>query len=261
MKSSVSLITFLLLVPFVVNAQDAPNKTDAAGKKQGHWIKYDDKHKKLYDGNFVDNVPVGKFIYYYDTGTPWAVTMFSDNGKVARTKTYDAGGKITGEGKYVNEKKDSTWKFYNEEGGVLSIDLYSSGAKNGICKVFYHNGDVAEEKLWKDGVPNGIWKKYFQGGAIKYNGQTIKDKVEGKVTFYYPTGQIQAEGIYKGDLKDGDWKYYTEDGKIKRIDKFINGVDQNPDRDVIKKEKLEKDKREHEGFEIKNPYEEGYTPR
>ena len=36
MKSSVRIITFLLLVPFVANAQDAPNKTDATGKKQGH---------------------------------------------------------------------------------------------------------------------------------------------------------------------------------------------------------------------------------
>ncbi len=259
------LKTILILTSFLFTglayAQDAPNKTDASGKKQGHWTKYDDQHKKIYDGNFVDDNPVGTFTYYYNTGIPWAVTVFSQKGKVARTKTYDAGGKITGEGKYIGQKKDSTWKFYNDEGKILSEEIYVNGVKNGNCKVYYHTGDVAEEKMWKNGVPNGPWKKYFQGGQLKYLGQTINDKVEGKVTFYYPSGQIEAQGIYKADLKDGEWKYYEEDGKVKRIDKFIRGINQNPDKDVIPKAKLEKQKREHQEFEIKDPYREGYTPR
>ena len=56
---------------------DNLNKTDAAGKKQGHWVKLDADKKKMYEGNFIDNIPVGKFTYYYDIGIPWSVTVFS----------------------------------------------------------------------------------------------------------------------------------------------------------------------------------------
>lgn len=256
--------TFIVIMGLIgmlgARGQVAPNKTDASGKKQGHWIKLDEKQKKLYDGNFADGKPVGKFTYFYDSGIPWAITVFSDNGKIARTKTFDAGGKLTGEGKYIEEKRDSVWKFYNEEGKIISEETYVNGLKSGNCKVFYHSGGLAEEKMWKNGVADGVWKKYFANGQLKYNGMLVKGKVEGRVTFYYDSGQKEAEGLYKGDLKDGDWNYYTEEGKLKRTDKFIEGVNQNPDRDVIPKEEEEKEKKKYEGFEIKDPGGDGNSP-
>ena len=260
MKNKLFLTGVFLLFMTMVNAQDAPNKTDAAGKKQGHWIKYDDAHKKIYDGNFIDNIPVGKFTYYYDTGIPWSITVFSQNGKVARTQMFDAGGKLTGEGKYVNEKKDSIWKFYNQEGKLLSDEKYINGVKNGSFKVYYPNGQIAEEKNWKNGILEGPCKKYFESGPIKYSGQYVNGKVEGKVQYFYPSGKVDAEGIYKNDLKDGAWKYYNEDGAIKRTDVFVNGRMQGSDNNVIPKEQEEKEKKQFEQFEIKDPFEEGYKP-
>ncbi len=256
---------FLLLITFSfsfknVEAQAAPNKTDANGKKQGHWIKLDANHKKIYDGNFLDGTPIGTFTYYYDNGIQKAVSTFSDNGKVCYTKIYDAGGNISGKGKYVNEKRDSIWTFYNTDGKVISDELYVNGAKNGICHVFYDNGQLAEEKMWKDGKPNGMVKKYFMSGQLKYNGTMVMDKVEGKITFYYPSGVLQAEGMYKEDVKDGDWKYYEEDGKIKRIDKFIMGRQMNAKDDYIKKEDEQKAREQSEQLEIKDPTQDGYQP-
>lgn len=242
-------------------AQDAPNKTDATGKKQGHWIKYDDAHKKVYDGNFLDNIPVGKFTYFYDTGIPWSVTMFSQKGKVARTQMFDAGGKLSGEGKYVNEKKDSLWKFYNQEGKILAEENYANGVKNGSCKVYYASGQVSEDKIWKNGVLDGPCKKYFETGQIKYLGQYVNNKMEGKVQYFHPTGKVNAEGIYKNDLKEGDWKYYKEDGTFERTDPYLGGrYVGKTDPNVIPKEQSDKEKKQFEQFEIKDPYQEGYTP-
>ena len=259
------LIALGIVFSTAIFAQEAPNTTDAAGKKQGHWIKFDEDHKKIYDGNFLNNVPVGTFTYYYDSGIPWSISVFSKNGTVVRTKMFDAAGKLTGEGKYVNEKKDSVWKFYNQDGKILSDEVYVVGVKNGLARVYYANGQIAEEKTWKAGALEGPCKKYFENGQIKYSGSYVKNKVEGKVIYYYATGKIDAEGMYVNDLKNGPWKYYKEDGTALRTDTYVNGkmtatTDTNKDRDTISKEQQAKEKKESQQFEIKDQYDPNYHP-
>ena len=257
MKNTIKICTVILyLFNSIVFAQtDNLNKIDASGKKQGHWIKLDDDRKKMYEGDFADGVPVGKFSYFYDTGTPWSVAFFSNNGKISRTQMFDAAGKLTGEGKYVNEKKDSIWKFYSRSGKLISVENYISGVKNGNFKVFYENGEVLEEQNWKNGVQEGISAKYFDSGQLKYQRNYVNDKVEGKATYYYPSGKVNIEGIYKNDLKEGSWKYYKEDGSLERTDDYLNGLFVGKkDPNVISKEVEEKEKKLSEQFEIKDPY-------
>ncbi len=261
MNSRIKLIaaSFAVCLSLGAIAQEAPNKTGPKGEKEGHWIKLDENKKKIYDGNFVNDIPTGKFTYYYPTGEVKSVTMFSKNGTIARTKIYAAGGAIMGEGKYLNEKKDSTWKFYDEDGVLISQDNYANGLKNGNCKVYYRNGQVADDRTWKDGVLNGPRLDYFESGQMKYKGQYVNGKVEGKVTYYHPTGNVDAEGLYVNDLKDGPWKYYNENGSMKRTDIYKNGTLTNADEDIIPKEQLEKEKQQYQDFEIKNPFED-YSP-
>jgi antitoxin component YwqK of YwqJK toxin-antitoxin module len=261
MKMRLKLFSLLIVfLPLLGFAQEAPNKTDASGKKQGHWIKFDKDKKKVYDGNFTNDIPVGKFTYYYPTGELKAITIFSKNGTVARTKMYNLSGKVMGEGKYIDEKKDSIWKFYDEEGVLISDENYTSGLREGNSKIYYRNGQVAEEKNWKAGILNGPKTKYFEEGQVKYKGQYINGKVEGKVTFYHSSGKVDAEGIYKNDLKEGPWKYYTEDGKLKRTDMYKDGKLTSPDPNVIPNEQLEKEKQKYQDYQLKNPAEENYSP-
>ncbi len=257
------LIAAGILFSLTVAAQEAPNETDASGKKQGHWIKYDADHKKIYEGNFLNNVPTGKFTYFFDTGVPWSISVFSNNGTVARTQMFDAGGKLVGEGKFVNEKKDSVWKFYNQEGKMLSDEVYAKGVKNGVAKVYYANGQVSEERTWKAGVQDGPCKKYFENGQLKYSGAYAKDKVVGKVIYYYASGKIDAEGLYVDDLKHGPWKYYKEEGTLLRTDTYQYGkmtatTDKNKDRDIITKEQQAEEKKNSQQFELKDPHQDNY---
>jgi antitoxin component YwqK of YwqJK toxin-antitoxin module len=249
-----------LFATSAIFGQEAPNKLDASGKKQGHWIKLDENGKKMYEGNFVNNVPTGKFTYFYDNGLPWSIANFSQNGKVAHTQMFNAGGKLIGEGKYVSEKKDSVWKFYSEEGKLLSEEGYANGIKVGPSKVYYANGQVSEEKIYKAGKLDGTVKKYFENGQLKYIGKYVADKVEGKVVFYYPSGKVNAEGVYKNDLKEGPWKYYAEDGKVERTDVYVGGKMNSTDKEYISKEEQDKERKKYEQFEIKDPYQENYRP-
>ncbi|MDP1745631.1 MAG: hypothetical protein Q8L90_08640 [Bacteroidota bacterium] len=181
-RSSLFIVLNIFFSSFLV-AQDAPNVIDAAGRKQGHWIKFSANKKKLYDGNFVNDVPEGKFIYFTEAGIPWAITIFSQKGKVGYNQHFSAAGKLVGEGKYLNQKKDSLWKFYNDGGKLVSVENYLNDLKHGSCKVYYSNGQLSEDKVYANGLLDGPCIKYFSDGKIKYKGQFIKDKAEGKTLF------------------------------------------------------------------------------
>ncbi len=90
---------------FQAKSQDAPNRKDEKGQKQGHWVKLDDKKKKIYEGDFIDDIPAGKFTYFYDSGKPWSVSVFSNKGTVTRTKMFDAAGNITAEGNILTKRR------------------------------------------------------------------------------------------------------------------------------------------------------------
>lgn len=244
-KSTLQILLCLSVFGTSANAQDTLNQTDEKGRKQGYWIKKDSDKKKVYEGRFVNNIPTGKFTYYYDTGTPWSVSVFSQNGTVAYTKMYDASGKLTGEGKYINQKKDSTWKFYNRDGMLISEETYILGVKNGASKVYYPSGGLVEEKYWKNGILDGPCKKYFENGQIRYTGKYVNNNVDGYVKFYFSNGKIYAEGLYVNDLKEGDWKYYNKDGTADRIEKYIKGRLQGDDPNIISREAQDKEVQEY----------------
>lgn len=242
-----SFVINALLFVSVAVAQDAPNKTDAKGEKQGYWIKYDENKIKTYEGNFINGIPHGKFIYYTDAAKPWAITFFSENGNISRTQHLNNKGKVVGEGKYINQKKDSLWNFYTEEGNLLSVEFYLDGLKNGTSKVYYNNGQLSEEKEWAKGIAEGYFITYFQNGSIKNKGQFINGKAEGKAIYFNPSGKIGIDGFYKNDFKEGPWNFYNEDGTIKKTLLYKNGKakDKSED-DILTKEILESDKKKYE---------------
>jgi antitoxin component YwqK of YwqJK toxin-antitoxin module len=82
--------------------------------------------------------------------------------------------------------------------------------------------------------------------------------VEGKVIFYHVDGKVNATGNYVNDLKDGEWKYYKEDGKLQKTDKYINGKLMTSSQDFIPKEQVDKEKKNAEQYEIKDPYSDKY---
>ncbi|MDR3048040.1 MAG: hypothetical protein LBU51_10635, partial [Bacteroidales bacterium] len=65
MKKTFFLSLFLGFISFLLFSQtENSNVTDAQGRKQGYWKKYQDK-MLLYEGEFKNDVPMGIFKYYY----------------------------------------------------------------------------------------------------------------------------------------------------------------------------------------------------
>jgi antitoxin component YwqK of YwqJK toxin-antitoxin module len=215
----------IAVLPFHGISQETLNKTDAAGRKQGPWIKLDTAGRKVYEGQFRNNIPQGTFRYYFPNGSKKAISVFSEDGKTTITTTYFPSGKKNAEGKYVNEKREGLWRFYSEyDEALVSEENYSAGKKNGVAKTYYAGKTVVEEMYWKDGLREGSWIQYFDDGKVKLQGNYKNDLKEGPITVYYPSGQKFNTGQYVHGYPDGKWLSYDLDGNLESTEIYDKGV-------------------------------------
>ena len=225
-----ALLLLILLNSFAIFAQDTLNVTDAAGKKQGPWIKKDQNGIKLYEGRFVDNVPVGVFRYYYPDGKLKTVSTFYDNGHKVRSVSYFKNGYIMARGNYVDEKKDSTWQFFGEfDGSLLLEENYVAGVRDGVSKTYTPDKALVEMIHYKNGLRDGLWEQYYSDGKIKIRGSFANDDNTGTFQAFSPEGQIMITGQYTDGHRDGIWitrddkgnlikKEYYRDGKLQKTE-------------------------------------------
>lgn len=214
MKNLVILFVIASLVfPLSLVSQNI-NQTDANGQKQGTWTKTYSNGVPRYEGQFKNNQPVGEFKYYYETGNLKAVTVFSTDGIVARTKTFHENKQPMAEGKYIKQKRDSVWLFYSDvDGKLISSETYKKGLLHGTTKTLYpETGNVAESIEYKNGIKDGSYKKYFPDGALMTEGTYVNDLLDGKFILYHPNGEVQVKGKYKNGRQIGNWNYFDEDG-------------------------------------------------
>lgn len=217
------LLVCLAAVPFTAQT------TDAAGRKQGYWKKKGDNGKLLYEGEFKDDKPVGKFKYYYPNDSIKAILHFRNGGASALAYLFHMNGKRMAVGKYIGkETKDSTWIYYDEKGVMISKDEYKAGKKHGTCYVYLPDGKLSEVRNYKDDQLNGEFKDYFDGTNLRCKGTYLEGKMEGRVAYYYPNGVEVAAGFYRNGLKVGPWIYRTESGKVREKELYRNGVLASP---------------------------------
>lgn len=218
------LFCVIFITSVALFGQDTINNVDAGGKKQGYWIKKDQEGKKIYEGQFIHDIPYGTFKYFYTEGELKAISLLSDGGKRSWTTTYFKNGKKMAEGLYISEKKDSTWKFYSEfDDIVVSEDFYKDGKKEGISKTFYPDGLVAERSMWKNGIRSGVWEQYYTDGKLKLQCAYVNDKKNGPLKTYHISGRIWLTGQYINGDADGTWTYITEKGEIEKKEYFDKG--------------------------------------
>lgn len=216
------LIAVLLLILPSVNAQ---NKTDANGKKQGKWMKRKDG-VKFYEGQFMDDIPIGEFKYYYPNGLLKISTRFDQKGKLNRTKIYfnSYEQKVQAEGNYLDKKKDSTWNYYNEGGYIIAIENYKKGLKDGDFKVFGATGNLNRMQYFENDTLVNVSVEYFEDGTEFRSISYHKGKRNGLFKLNYPEGGILLKGNYLQDLRDSIWTTYTVSGEVEFLDYYEDGL-------------------------------------
>jgi len=225
MKKTTSILLTLAFIAFSL-VSFSQNKTDANGNKQGKWVKKNDKGTVLYVGEFKNDKPIGKFVYYYPSGKASTVLNYQ-NESTAKCKMYHKSGNLMAVGRYVNQKKDSTWWYFNDYKQVLSQETYANGELDGYTLKYYasnsKNPQVLEQKLYADGKANGPWKQFYSNGDLKMEGFFKNGLQQGKCTWKNPGGTIDNIGYYKNGKKHGWWRQYDDEREIISEAYYWNG--------------------------------------
>ena len=218
-KDSVPLIIAdsLKTVYIYADTGKALNRVDAQGRKQGLWEKRYPNGKLRYRGRFLNDNPKGVFKYYWDNDSIQNITVYSEDGKVARTKMFQENGGLLSIGKFVDRKRDSVWVYYNPFFKLSGKEQYKVGKKDGKFITFYQNGNALEIKNWRNGLENGTWQQFFEDGQLKLEGTYLNGKMTGSFKAWDPGDPDNPIiiGNYANDLKEGRWIYLRKDRNTK----------------------------------------------
>lgn len=235
MKTHTSLIILLLFVSATAFTQNQTelNRTDPMGRKQGHWIRKYPDGSVMYEGDFVDNHPVGKFTRYYDNNIKMSELIYSQDGNSADAITYHTNGFIASSGKYIAQQKTGIWKFYsfNNEGLLINEEEYNNNFRNGVSVKYYPDGTPAEKIHYKNDIREGEWTQYHENGKIFIRSTYTNGKLNGKFEAWFDNGELQFSGFYKNNLKEGRWFIYKDNGQIRYQLDYVAGItkDRQPD--------------------------------
>jgi antitoxin component YwqK of YwqJK toxin-antitoxin module len=223
------LVIFILLISAVSFSQTDVNQKDSQGRKQGKWKQaYKDVKAYRYVGQFKDDIPVGKFVYYFENGNVQAVVHFFNKGTVTRSKMYHDSGYMMAQGKYINQKKDSLWVYYDDRGYLSYQETFKGGKKNGQSVYFYAPRDgkyyVSRYEYYKNDVLHGEFKEYHENSKLKAKGQYRDGNLHGTVTHYYQNGKIKKVLKYKYAVEHGPWVFYDKKATQIGIKWYWEGV-------------------------------------
>lgn len=231
-----TIIATVLIIVFPVLSFAQTNQIDAKGRKQGEWIKYFDEpeyaHVVRYKGQFKDDKPVGKFIYYYPTKKIKAIIIHGEKNNRSEAFYYYENEELASHGIYRNQKKDSIWTNFLPFGYYSSEETYKNDVLNGE-KITYYGPEVTDgqkikvvlrEDNYSNGNLDGEFIEYFSDGVVKTKGAYKNGAKDGIIMKYNPNGRPMMEERWKENTKHGWWRAFDESGKEIGRKYYKNGV-------------------------------------
>lgn len=219
------IVSVCILVSLASHCQDTLNQVDSQGRKQGFWRKMDKEGLRVYEGQFKDDTPFGKFTYFYQNGKTRTISIMSDEGRVARTTSWFPNGKLMAKGNYLNQQRDSLWQFFSEyDGSLVSEESYVDGKKHGAEKIFFPGKGVAEIIPWVNGVKEGKWEQFYDDGAPKLICSFINGEKEGPLRTFFLNGNLLVSGFYANGHQDSTWIYYDDQGSVTMKEYYEDGI-------------------------------------
>lgn len=216
------LIFVLSSLSFLSLSQEAVNKTDSKGLKQGKWVSKYPGGSIKYEGRFVNNIPVSEWKRYHENGKIKALLTFRNQSERAFAFLFDEAGKLYAKGVFEGTLRDSIWNFYNGD-LIVQTENYRLGKKDGKSVCFDQDGKKISEKEWRDDLPDGNSVEYYPAGTKRNEIAYLKGKKNGIAIFFDDKGIKTMEGSYLDDLSDGDWKMFNKEGKLLYQIKYNKG--------------------------------------
>jgi len=209
-----------------------PNQVDSKGRKQGEWIKlYDNSNVVRYKGQFKNDKPVGKFVYYYPSNTVKTIMIHDEGSNRTEAFYYHENNELIAHGIYRDQKKDSIWTHFLPTGHYSYSETYKNGELNGE-RITYYGPEVTDTKTkivlrkanYSNGRLNGEFIEYFADGIVKAKGQYVDGVFDGTIVKNHPNGRPMITERWKGRRKHGWWTTYDEGGTEVGRMYYKNGV-------------------------------------
>ncbi|MGQ7870516.1 toxin-antitoxin system YwqK family antitoxin [Sunxiuqinia sp. sy24] len=222
------LFLFLLVLTLhTTHAQEQLNQIDQAGQKQGFWQKKQANGNLAYEGNFVNDKPVGVWKRYHSNGLLKARLSYKENSDTIQAELFDTRGKLMAQGRYLNQLKTGQWLYF-QKGTLVSEEHFESNLKQGLSKTYYPSGELFEETNWKDDEKNGIYRAYFKNGKPYMECMMKQGTRDGACQIYFENGQLELDALYVKGLRHGQWNYSNPDGSFSHSLHYDLGTLTNP---------------------------------
>ena len=134
------------------------NEVDSQGRKQGEWAKlYAGTNALQYTGQFIDDKPVGEFVYYYKSSKVKAIIKHELNSLRSLAYYYHENGAMMSYGIFRNQIKDSLWINFSSAQYLSNTETYKYGKLNGEKTVYYIPEDIND----KSQIPSAVYMYKF----------------------------------------------------------------------------------------------------
>lgn len=188
--------------------------TELGGVDQFVFAAYEDG-AMVRKGKLENQIPVGKWYYYYPSGALSMIGEFSSTGeKTGLWEIYnELNGKIESKINFKNDKLNGDAFFYYIQGDLKEKKFFKDGSLNDTLYIYYRSGDLLEKYVLKDGVKEGPVLGYYENGKLNYSYSFKGGKADGPYKSYYTDGQLFKEFTLKDDLYEGAFVTYHANGK------------------------------------------------
>ncbi|HEX9981176.1 MAG TPA: hypothetical protein VGB50_11490 [Flavobacterium sp.] len=136
------------------------------GNDSAYTIFYDQAKNKVSEGNVVNRLPEGKWIYYHKDSKAIMSTEFYKAGKLDGKRTvFYPDGTVAEETNYKTGIKEGAYKKYTDKGVLLEDATYKNGEFHGPAVYKAPDGKVVAKGEFKNGKKNGYWE-FFENGKL-----------------------------------------------------------------------------------------------
>src|SRR5690606_2059204 len=99
---------------------------------------------------FIDSIPNGQAIYYYENGNKELECNFIDGYKKGHFIGYYKSGVKKEEGTILNEEPDGLFlAYYDSLDAIMGKVTFVEGKPNGVATLYYPNGNIKSEVITK----------------------------------------------------------------------------------------------------------------
>jgi len=172
----------ILVISFLLINLCSSAQTDTVIKFYNHnWKETTQGMASYFTVAFKEDTIWRKLDFYANNDQLKTNSYFKDakfEHQIGPVSHYNEKGKLTSQGHYLNNKKRGIWKKWFDDGKLSDSAVYDNDII--IFRRSYHaNGQVAEI-IEKDKDDKFINKGYLENGTIRYEGEIINGKKEGR---------------------------------------------------------------------------------